>query len=89
MTVTLHLPPDVERALLSEADAQGLSPSELLSQMVVSRVGVSQESPTALLVPEDGVPVLRTGHPLSAETVDEVLEAVRTERKQSILGLTS
>ena len=40
------------------------------------------------MVLEDGVPVLRTGQPFSAGVVDEMLEAVRTQREQSIRGLT-
>jgi hypothetical protein len=88
MTITLNLPPDVERALLTEASARGLSPDEFLSQMVISRTDASQDSVlTAVLVPEDGVPVLRTGQPLAASVVDEVLEAVRLEREHHLLGL--
>ena len=57
-------PPDVERALLTEASAQGLSPDEFLSQMVISRIAAAHDPVlTAVLVPEDGVPVLRTAEP--------------------------
>jgi hypothetical protein len=41
---------------------------------------------TAVLIREHGIPVLRTGQPLSGGLVDEVMEAVRAERAQSILS---
>lgn len=89
MTIKLDLPADIENALIAEANAIGMTLDEFLSQMVISRTGTSEPALTAVLVPENGIPVLRTGHPLSAGVVDMVMEAVRTEREQSILGLTN
>ena len=36
MTITLHLPPDVEAALITEAQAKGVSLEELVSQRLIS-----------------------------------------------------
>jgi hypothetical protein len=37
MTVTLNLPPEIERAFQGEAQARGLSLDEFLSEMILSR----------------------------------------------------
>jgi hypothetical protein len=38
MTVALNLPPDMERTLLAEADAQGMSLDEWVRQILIARV---------------------------------------------------
>jgi len=37
MTVTLNLPPDVERAFLAEAQVRGVSPDECIREMLIAR----------------------------------------------------
>jgi hypothetical protein len=92
MTVTLNLPPDIERAFQGEAQARGLSLDEFLSEMVLPRaehvVGQSAvaASLSAQLVREEGVPVLRTGQPIGISVVDETLDRIRRERESAILG---
>jgi hypothetical protein len=92
MTVTLNLPPDVERAFQGEAQARGLSVDEFLSEVVLSRVEhVAGQSAGAAplsvqLVREEGVPVLRTGQPIRISVVDETLDRIRRERESAILG---
>jgi len=92
MTVTLNLPPDIERAFQREAQARGLSLDEFLSEVVLSRAehvpGRSAVAPSwsAQLVREEGVPVLRSGQPIEISVVDETLDRVRRERESVILG---
>ena len=94
MTVTLNLPPDIERAFQNEAEVRGLSLGEFLSEMILSRAGdaagqsVAAASLSARLVLEEGVPVLRTGQPIGISVTDETLERIRRERERAILGLS-
>ena len=94
MAVTLNLPPDIERAFQVEAEARGLSLDEFLSEVVLSRAeDVAGQcavtgSVSARLVFEDGVPVLRTGHPIGISVVDDTLDSIRRERDDAILGRT-
>jgi hypothetical protein len=37
MTVTLNLPPDVERAFLAEAQVRGVSPDECIRELLIAR----------------------------------------------------
>lgn len=91
MTVTLNLPPDIERAFQVEAQARGLSLDEFLSDVILSRAEhVAQQSAAAAsLVREQGVPVLRTGQPIGVPIVDETLDGIRRERERVILGLSN
>jgi hypothetical protein len=92
MTVTLNLPPDIERAFQGEARARGLSLDEFLSEVILSRAeNVTGQSAVASslcaqLVHEEGVPVLRTGQPLGIFVVDETLDRIRRDRESAILG---
>lgn len=94
MTITLTLPPDIERAFLAEAEARGLSLDEFISDLLRSRVSEPQASvraDNAVLRPfpleqEDGVPVLRTGQPIAPSVVDDTLNMIRRERELAILG---
>jgi hypothetical protein len=90
MTVTLNLPPDIERAFQSEAQARGLSLDEFMSEVILSRAEPGQSavaaSLSAQLVREEGVPVLRTGQPIGISVVDETLDRIRRERERAILG---
>jgi len=87
MTVTLNLPPDIERAFQGEAQARGLSLDEFLSEVILSRAehasgqSAAAASSPAQLVREEGVPVLRTGKPIGISVVDETLDRVRRERE--------
>jgi hypothetical protein len=44
MTVTLNLPPDVERAFVAEAQAKGVSLDEWVREVLIARVGPDQGS---------------------------------------------
>ncbi len=91
MTVTLSLPPDVERVFQGEAQARGLSLDEFLSDLIVSQAeevsGQSVAAPSARLEYERGVPVLRTDQPVATSVVDELRDHVRRERSRAISGL--
>jgi hypothetical protein len=52
MTVTINLPPDIERAYLAEAQAKGLSLDELVRNLLVS---LQPSNPTTELSPEEWV----------------------------------
>jgi hypothetical protein len=92
MTVTLNLPPDIERAFRCEAQARGLSLDEFLSEVILSRAErvagqfTVTASLSAQLVHEEGVPVLRTGQPIGISVVDETLDRIRRERESAIIG---
>jgi hypothetical protein len=92
MTVTLNLPPDIERAFQGEAQSRGLSLDEFLSEVILSHAeSVAGQSAVAAfssaqLVREEGVPVLRTGTPIGISVVDETLDRIRRERESGILG---
>lgn len=92
VTVTLTLPPDVERAFEAEARARGLSLDEFLSDLIRDHANETTREPAATDSPgrvewEDGVPVLRTGHPISVSIADETLDSIRCERERAILGM--
>lgn len=44
MTVTLNLPPDVERAFLAEAQAKGISLDEWVREVLIARAASRQSS---------------------------------------------
>jgi hypothetical protein len=92
VTVTLHLPPEIEHGLIAEAEARGVS-IDVLLEMVLRQFtfssGVQSQEPTVegqLVRLDDGMWALRTGHPISADTVDDTIEAVRRERDFVNLG---
>ena len=100
MTITLTLPPDVERASLAEAEARGLSLDEFISDVLRTRVSGKPSpsssvpsgkpaSPSFQLEQEDGVPVLRTGQPIEPSVVDDTLNQIRHERELTMLGTLS
>lgn len=91
MTVTLNLPPDIERAFEGEAQARGLSLDELASEVILSRADqvcgeFTGASHPAQTVYEHGVPMLRTGQPIGIAIVDETLKRVRLARERAIVG---
>ena len=44
MNITLNLPPDIERDMLAEAQARGLSLDELVSEVVIARIQIRQQT---------------------------------------------
>jgi hypothetical protein len=44
MTVTLNLPPDVERTFLAEAEAKGLSVDEWVGEILIARAASEHSS---------------------------------------------
>ena len=94
MTVTLNLPPEIERAFQGEARARGLSLDEFLSEVVLARSGVARDESavggfsSGRLMYDEGVPILRTGHAISVSVVKETLERIRRERERAVLGLS-
>ena len=90
MSITLHLPPDIEAGLLAEAEARGMSVDNLLQEVI--RRFAERDAP--LQTPdqvgtweqEDGVWVLSTGQPMSPDVVQDTLDAIRRERDLSNLG---
>ena len=44
MTVTLNLPPDIERAFLAEAQAKGVSLDEWVREVLIARAAPAQGS---------------------------------------------
>ena len=91
MAVTIHLPQNVEDAYLIAAQAKGMSLDMLVSDVLLSHVPVTETQQRDLpsgpqLIEEHGVTVLHTGQPLSASTVNDVLESIRREREFAALG---
>ncbi len=89
MTVTLNLPPNIELAFMGEAASRGLTPDELISEVLLAHAAHQQgslagtESPSAILRMKNGVPVLRTGHAMALDAIDDTVELVRRERDLS------
>jgi len=93
MNITLNLPPDLEQEILAEAQAKGVSLDELIEDLVrqhaAGQFSDAPQTPAERLVQlEDGMWALRTGHPLSADTVDETIDALRLERDIHNLGMS-
>lgn len=89
VTVTLNLPPEIEQAFIGEATSRGLTPDELVSEVVLARISRHpslSDREYARLEIEEGIPVLHTGHPLPLSAIDETLELVRRERDLDIYG---
>jgi hypothetical protein len=90
MSITLHLPPEVEAGLLAEAKARGVPVDNLLEEVIrrFAERDTPIESPraTGRLVQESGVWVLSTGQPIGPEVVQDTLDAIRQERDLGNLG---
>lgn len=90
MTVTINIPPDVERAFMGAAAFRGLSLEEFVSEVLLPRARRQQQTPvsaeSARLQIEEGVPVLYTGQPLADSVTAETLESIRRERDLSNFG---
>jgi hypothetical protein len=91
MRLTIDLPEQVEQAYQAAARAKGVSVDALVSDVLLSHtpiaVSAAQPAERPQLREERGIPVLRTGQPISQTTVDETIESIRREREQSVLGL--
>jgi hypothetical protein len=91
VTVTLNLTPEVEHGLIAEAEARGVSLDTLL-EMVLRQFAAttSVQRPTVdegnMVLLEDGMWALHTGHPISADNVNETIDALRSERDLINLG---
>jgi hypothetical protein len=91
VTVTLNLPPDIEHSLLAEAEARGVSLDALLEMLLRQFAAANQpDQPTTegtIIQMDDGMWALHSGHPISAETVNDTIDALRRERDLSNLGM--
>ncbi|MBL8229062.1 MAG: hypothetical protein JNL98_11315 [Bryobacterales bacterium] len=81
MTLTLNLPPHIEQAYLAEAQAKGVPLDELVLEVLIARQPVPpDQSHPSLVELDDGMWALRSGQPLSVETVNDTIDALRRER---------
>ncbi len=86
MTVTIHLPQNIEQAYLNAARTKGVSLDALVTDVLVSHVPAAASAEHPELVEERGIPVLRTGKPLNPTIVNDTIDAIRRERDFSVLG---
>lgn len=91
MSVALRLPPDIEQNLLAEAASRGVSLDALLETLLRQFAAAGVHSPDSgtggiMVKLDDGMWALRTGHPISADTVNDTMEALRRERDLGNLG---
>jgi hypothetical protein len=91
MTVTLQLPSDIEQGLLAEATSRGMS-LDALVEMLIRKFAAAAVTPAtdaggSMVRLEDGMWALSTGHPISSDTVNETIDALRSERDLGNLGI--
>jgi len=87
MTLTLNLPPHVEQAYLAEAQAKGVPLDELVREVLIAMQPVASGQAAGSLVRlDDGMWALRSGEPLSVETVNDTIDALRRERDLGNFG---
>lgn len=93
--MTVNLPQSLEEVYLAEAQRKGVSLDALVADVLRLHVpeldralpGMAPNLSGGLeVVQEQGVFVLRSGHPLDAEVVDETLESIRLERDLLVRG---
>jgi hypothetical protein len=87
VTVTVHLPPEVEQAFLAAARSRGVPVDQLVADLLISNPPAAGPAQRPELIEEQGVPVLRAGAPLDPSVVNAALETVRRERDSSAMGL--
>jgi hypothetical protein len=93
MTVTLHISAELERSLMLEAEARGVS-LDFLVETAVRRFADSVAQPFEknsegnLVRLEDGMWALRTGHRISNDAVNDAIEELRREREIYNTGQT-
>ena len=91
MTMTIHLPEDVEQTYAAAARDRGVSLDVLVTNVLVSHLSAVVAEPaqpsssSGKWTEEDGIPVFRTGQPLDPSVVDDTLDAIRRERDISAL----
>ena len=88
MTVTLSLPPEIEQGLLAEAESRGVSLDALVESLIrqhaAANVQPSGSDDRGVMVKlDDGMWALRTGHPISVDTVNDTIDDLRCERDLS------
>ena len=91
MTVTIHLPQQVEQAYRAAAQSKGVSLDALVSDVLLSHAPAAESehatvSPEPRLVEQHGVAVLWTGHPIAPSVVSDTLDLIRRERDLTALG---
>lgn len=86
MTVTVNLPQKVEQAYMVAARTKGVSVDALVAAVLVSHAPVSESLQSPDLIEEQGIPVLRTGHPLDPSVVADTIDMIRRERDMTVLG---
>ena len=83
MTITLNLPPDVERVYLAAATAKGMPLDSLVTEVLITQSQAMaptahlEESETNGLIEEDGLVLYKSGRPLPSGYVDEAQYAAR------------
>ena len=78
MTITLTLPPDVERVFLTEAATRGMSLNDLISGILVSQAHAPSApvaSQSVSLAREDGIPDLYIGYPTDPSALNDMSPA--------------
>jgi hypothetical protein len=89
MSITLHLPPEIEAGLVAEADARGVTVDNLLEEVVrrFAEMNIPIQPHTAgRLQQEAGVWVLSTGAPMPPDVVQDTINALRQERDLGNFG---
>lgn len=90
MSITLHLPPEIEAGLSAEAEARGVPVDNLveavLRQFAERDVIIPSPRTIGRLEREYGVWVLSTGEPMAPEVVQDTLDVIRRERDLSNYG---
>lgn len=88
MTFTIELPESVEQAYIEEARKIGVPIDHLVRDVLYAHVVEAnvEVGEYAQLSYVQGVPVLRGGKVLPAETIQQTIEAVRRERDAAAVG---
>jgi hypothetical protein len=89
MSITLDLPPEIEAALVAEAEARCVPLDNLLEEVIrrFAEMNTPVQPHTAgRLQKEGGIWVLSTGEPMPSDVVQDTLNAIRQERDLGNLG---
>jgi hypothetical protein len=85
MTLTITFEPDVENGLLAQAHLRGVSPSDLVEEIVAREVRPAGAAP-AELVQDGPFVVISTPMPTGWDPA-QAIQDMRAERERHILGL--
>ena len=77
MTVKLNLPPEVEKAYLAEARAKGVTPDELMGEVLIARQPAHSAADTVF---QQGLGLF--GGPEDAALLDEAVAIAYAERRR-------